>query len=151
MVSRSLGNGGFSWVKARPERKGRSTSQMSWKVDDLTITVTKADASRASLQLSGVLDDSSAPALLAGLHEQLEAGRRFVRLDLSALTEVDAAGFAAVVLAHFEFLEQRGTLIIADASAAARDLLHQLELDSILLVVAPLAAARSEWDSRRIA
>ncbi|MDP9094225.1 MAG: STAS domain-containing protein [Actinomycetota bacterium] len=107
-----------------------------WDGFGLTITVTKADRSRASLRLAGDLDIASARMLTACLETQLADGRRFIRMDFSGLAFVDSAGLDAVLEAHDAFLRDRGTLILVGIRGTTKRVVHLLHLDSVLLIAA---------------
>jgi anti-anti-sigma factor len=107
-----------------------------WDGFGLTLTVTKADAARASLRLAGDLDIASARLLTACLETQLAHGRRFIRMDFSGLAFVDSAGLDAVVAAHHAFLRKRGTLILIGVRGTTRRVVQLLCLDQVLLIAA---------------
>jgi anti-sigma B factor antagonist len=107
-----------------------------WAGFGLTVTVTKCDATRASLRLAGELDAASAPLLGACLEYHLEMGRQFVRVDLSGLAFVDTSGLEVLTEAHHAYSARRGTLILTGLNARARRLVHIVALDSVLLIAA---------------
>jgi anti-anti-sigma regulatory factor len=49
---------------------------------------------------SGILDASTAPALVCVVEGHLSSGRRFLRLNVSRLRVGDAEGLGALVEAH---------------------------------------------------
>ena len=100
----------------------------------LTVTVIDSDRTRATLRLSGELDLASAAALQGCLDGQLAEGHTHVRVDLSALTFVDATGLSVLVEAHQRLLEARGALIITAMSARCRRLIEMVGLDHTLLI-----------------
>ncbi|MGI9006796.1 MAG: STAS domain-containing protein [Streptosporangiaceae bacterium] len=64
---------------------------------------------------------------------QRRAGRRYPRLDLSAVTFCDAAGLGLLMAAHHRFLAERGTLTLIEAPARIARLLQITALDRVLL------------------
>jgi anti-anti-sigma factor len=107
-----------------------------WAGFGLTVTVTKCDATRASLRLAGELDAASAPLLGACLEYHLNTGRHFLRADLSGLAFVDTSGLDVLTEAHQAFSARRGTFILTGVNARTRQLVHLVGLDSVLLIAA---------------
>ncbi|PZS19564.1 MAG: hypothetical protein DLM57_03900 [Pseudonocardiales bacterium] len=112
-----------------------------WAGFGLTVTVTKCDATRASLRLAGELDAASAPLLAACLEHHLDTGHRFVRANFAGLGFIDTAGLESVSDAHQAFLDRRGTLILTGLNARTRRLVHIVGLDTVLLIAADIDAA----------
>lgn len=102
--------------------------------DTFEVTTVRTDANRAAVQAQGEMDLANADLLTEVLGSHLAAGRRFVRLDLSRLAFVDCAGLRVLVLAHNQFLTQRGTLILTGVGARIAHLLHTTHLDEALFV-----------------
>jgi anti-sigma B factor antagonist len=113
-----------------------AVSGQCWSGFGLTLTVTKSDALRANVRLAGDLDLASARLLTAALEHEIDSGRRYLRLDLSGLAFLDTAGIAALVAAHWMFLEKRGTLILLGLTRTARRLVELTGTDRVLLVAA---------------
>jgi anti-anti-sigma factor len=110
-----------------------------WDGFGLTITISKRDALRASADLLGDIDLASAPILQACLQCEVAEGRRYLQLDLSAVTFVDCAGLNVILAAHHDLLARRGTLILTGASARARRLVRLAQLDRVLFIAAEIA------------
>jgi anti-sigma B factor antagonist len=110
-----------------------------WAGLGLTVTVTKCDATRASLRLAGELDAASAPLVGACLEYHLDMGRQFVRADLSGLAFVDTAGLEVLTEAHQTYANRRGTLILTGLNARTRRLVRIVGLDAVLLIAADTA------------
>lgn len=100
----------------------------------LEVTVVRVDATRAVLQAYGVLDVAAAERLSTVVLDQLAAGRRFVRLDVSGLRTSDRAALMTVVRVHRTFLDARGTLILTGVGPQLAQLLRRTDLDRTLLV-----------------
>ena len=72
----------------------------------------QTDATRAVVALQGEMDLANAGLLVGVLANQLEVGRRYVRLDVSGLEFVDACGLSAILEAHNAFLAAHGNLVL---------------------------------------
>jgi anti-sigma B factor antagonist len=112
-----------------------------WTGGGLSITLTKFDALRANLRLVGELDLASADVLSTAMDDQLAAGRRYVRLDISRLEFLDTAGVAVLTDVHSAFRQVRGTVILTGATPRTRRLLRLVAVDQVLLVAAEHAEA----------
>ncbi|MEU4775422.1 STAS domain-containing protein [Micromonospora sp. NPDC023644] len=66
----------------------------------LTIEVTRLDAGRARLRLSGELDFDTAPELVAAAAELRRDGYQELLFDLSAVSLCDSSGLSAFLTAH---------------------------------------------------
>ncbi|MBQ1073171.1 STAS domain-containing protein [Micromonospora sp. C31] len=66
----------------------------------LTIEVTRLDAGRARLRLSGELDFDTAPELVAATAELRRDGYQELLFDLGAVSLCDSSGLSALVTAH---------------------------------------------------
>lgn len=89
---------------------------------------------RATIALRGELDFATAPTLTAELTDCLSRGYRLVQLDLSGVSFLDCAALGALVSAHRQYLEARGTLILAGVAGRVARLLTLAELDTVLLI-----------------
>jgi anti-anti-sigma factor len=116
--------------------------------DDLTITTSNSDTFRSQLCVVGDLDDATCGLLGAVLEQQLAAGRRYVRVDVSGVPFIDTAGVAVLVEMHRAFLARRGTMIILGAGPRIRRVLALLELDGVLLLAADLTPFPSALSGR---
>lgn len=105
----------------------------------MSVATVRRDRQRALVRVVGELDLSTAAPLWAVLHSHLAAGRRFVRLDLSAVTFLDATALGGLTVAHQEALERRGTLVITGAHSVVARLLTLTGLDTVLFVGGPRA------------
>jgi anti-anti-sigma factor len=100
----------------------------------MEIVVVTIAPTQATVQLQGDLDYATAGLVADALHEQLIAGHRFVRLDLSRLTFLDCAGLHVLVLAHNQFLSANGTLVLTGIGRRVARLLSITHLDEALFV-----------------
>lgn len=98
-----------------------------------------ADATRASVRVTGELSPGCVVLLGEVLDGHLRAGRRFARLNLSGVHTIDATAGAVLLGAHRAFLERRGTLILTGVGAVVRAALAADGLLDDLLVVPPTA------------
>jgi anti-anti-sigma regulatory factor len=98
-----------------------------------------ADASRAAVRVTGDLTAGFAGLLAEVIDGHLRAGRRFVRLNVSAVHVVDGAAIAELHRAHRAFLERRGTLILTGVGPVVHAALALTGLLEDLLVLPPTA------------
>jgi anti-anti-sigma regulatory factor len=125
-------------------RRGRSAAYGSAR-SELNLAVRYQDATHSILTAGGMLTGATADVLTTALKHQLESGHRYVHLDLSTLLGCDRDGVLAIVQAHHAFLAADGTLVLAEASTALRQLLHVLGVDTVLF----LARTRRAQADRR--
>jgi anti-anti-sigma factor len=98
-----------------------------------SLTTISQDTSRALVRVVGEWDLANADVLAALLDEHDRAGRRFVRLDVSAVTFLDCACLEVLVAAHRRRLAARGTLVLTGVPARLARLLRLAGLDDELL------------------
>src|SRR5689334_20450505 len=67
-----------------------------------------ADATRASVRVTGELTAGSAVLLAEVIDGHLRAGRRYVRFNVSGVQTIDRAVVAELHRAHRAFLQRRG-------------------------------------------
>lgn len=120
----------------------RSTDERDPAGEFVSIETVRLDDRRAHVKVRGDLDVSTAAALWAVLQSHLTAGRRFLRLDLSAVDFLDAAAVTAIVEVHHEALYRRGTLVVAGVNACVARVLSLTGVDQTLFIAGP----RSEAD-----
>lgn len=101
----------------------------------------KFDATRASLGATGVLNSGTAGVLAAVVNEHIVAHRRYLRIDLSAVTSVDDAAVAVLAEIHSRLLAERGTLILTGVDSWLELVLARSDRE--FLVIAPTAADRT--------
>jgi anti-anti-sigma factor len=111
-----------------------SAQSRTWAGYGLTISVTLHDVLQTALFVSGDLDIASAPLLSACLENQLDTGRRYGRIDLSALAFIDSTGAAAVLGAHCAFRARHGLLILTGVTPQAARVLRLLGVDAELMI-----------------
>jgi anti-anti-sigma factor len=68
------------------------------------------------------------------LDDHLQAGRRTLRLDMSAVTFLDSTALSALLEFHHRCLGLHGTLLLTRASDPVRRLFRLTRLDGVLLV-----------------
>jgi anti-anti-sigma factor len=98
-----------------------------------SFTVVRVDPSRASLAASGELDLAAVQHLAALMAVQEDVGRRFIRLDLSAVTFMDCSCLGVLLEVHLRLQEQGGQLILTDISSQVARLLATTDPTSTLL------------------
>jgi anti-anti-sigma regulatory factor len=98
-----------------------------------------ADASRASMRVTGDLTAGCAGLLGEVIDGHLRAGRRFVRLNVGGVQVIDRAVVAELHRAHRAFLERRGTLILTGVGPVVQAALAGTGLLKDLLVLPPSA------------
>jgi anti-anti-sigma factor len=123
--------------------RSRIFHHVRWDGHGLTVSVAAALGSRATLRLTGELDLASAAAFAACIDGQLAEGRQHLKLDLSGLDFIDATGLAAVVKAHHQLLDARGSLVIEAMSRRCRRLVEMVGLDHTLLIADQAAGIKS--------
>jgi anti-sigma B factor antagonist len=103
----------------------------------LEVRVRATEASRATVELHGEMDLATADLLIAVVDSQHAAGRRFVRLDLSRLEFLDAAGLRGLLNAHNRLLTAHGMLTLTGVGPRIARLLHITHLDQTLYIADP--------------
>jgi anti-sigma B factor antagonist len=81
----------------------------------------------------GEWDLANAEALAEMLEEHEKAGRRFVRLDVSAVSFLDCTCLDVLVTAHRRLLAARGTLVLTGVTPRLTRLLSLARLDRVML------------------
>jgi anti-anti-sigma factor len=100
----------------------------------MSVETIRFDRQRALVQVSGDLDLTTTAPLWAVLRGHLAAGRRFVRLDLSGVTFLDASALNGIARAHQDLLARRGTLVITDAGPFVARVLRLAGLHDLLFL-----------------
>jgi anti-anti-sigma factor len=102
---------------------------------NLGVVTINSDENRADVLVTGDLDDASAVVLQTVIDSHLQAGRRYLRLNVGAVTSVDEAGAAVLADAHARSFAGRGTLILIDVSPSLRTVLADHGLERHLLIL----------------
>lgn len=105
----------------------------------MSVQTVRFDDTRALIKVIGELDLSTAAPLWAVLQSHLAAGRRFLRLDLSGVTFLDATVLSGITRTHKELLSRRGTLVITGVRALVSRVLRMTGMDQVLFVSGPRA------------
>lgn len=100
----------------------------------MSVETVRFDRARAVIKVIGELDLHTAAPLWAVLESHLAAGRRFLRLDLSGVTFLDATALTGITSVHKELLGRRGTLVITGVRALVSRVLRLTGLDEVLFV-----------------
>lgn len=103
----------------------------------LSVETVRYDERRAAVSVYGDLDVSTAAALWSVLQSHLTAGRRYLRVDLSAVKFIDAAAVTAIVEVHHEALYRRGRLVLAGVTAAVAKVLSLTGVEDTLFIAGP--------------
>ncbi len=93
----------------------------------------------ATIEVCGEVDLRTAGRLTEVLAEQLRAARRYVRLDLSAVTFFGTVGLRVLIQAHHAYLAEHGALTLIGIGPPITRLLEITGLDRELLICPPLA------------
>jgi anti-anti-sigma factor len=109
----------------------------------LSIETVRFDDRRATVSVHGDLDVSTAAALWSLLQSHLTAGRRYLRVDLSAVTFIDAAAVTAILEVHHEALYRRGTLVLTGVTPAIAKVLALAGVDQTLFLAGSSAIPRA--------
>jgi anti-anti-sigma factor len=115
----------------------RSPRDVSVMGDDVSVSTVRFDEQRAAVAVHGDLDVSTAAELWAVLQGHLAAGRRYLRVDLSAVRFIDAAAVTAIVEVHHEALYRRGTLVLVGVTDPIAKVLALTGVAETLFVAAP--------------
>lgn len=105
----------------------------------MSVETVHFDANRALVKVEGELDMSTSAPLWALLESHLSAGRRFLRLDMSGVTFLDASALTGIASAHQDLLTNRGTLVITGVRSLVARILRLTGLDEVLFVSGPRA------------
>jgi anti-anti-sigma factor len=105
----------------------------------MSVDTAHCDARRASIKVSGELDIATVAPLWVALDAHLSAGRRYLRLDLSEVTFLDASTLGAIAHFHHRALDRRGTLVLTGARPPVTRMLRLTGLDDVLFVGGPRA------------
>ena len=100
----------------------------------MSVETVRFDRLRAHVRAEGDIDISTAAPLWAVLDGHLAAGRRFLRLDVSGVTFLDASALSGVTQAHRDALARRGTLVLTGVHAHIEKLLHLTGLADVLFI-----------------
>jgi len=103
----------------------------------MSVETVHFDRTRAIIRVTGDLDRATAAPLWAVLQGHISAGRRFLRVDLSGVTFLDAAALSALTRTHQELLTTRGTLIITGVRSVVARVLRRTGLDEVLFIGGP--------------
>lgn len=98
------------------------------------LTVADLDLFRATIRAAGELDLAARDPLVDLLEQQLVAGRRVIRLDLSEVTFLDCSCVGVLVAAHRRCLELQGLLVLADIDASVTRILRLTGLEDSLFI-----------------
>jgi anti-anti-sigma factor len=105
----------------------------------MSVETVRLDPTRALVRAVGELDLGTAAPLWAVLQGHLAAGRRFLRLDLSGVTFLDATALSGITAVHRDLLAQRGTLVITGVRPLVARVLRMTGLDDVLFIGGPRA------------
>jgi anti-anti-sigma factor len=117
-----------------------------------SLTTLRQDRTRTLIRAVGEWDLAGADELAHALDAHERAGRRFIRLDVSAVTFLDCACLEVLVAAHARLLAARGTLVLTGVTPGIARLLSLARLDRVLLTTSlsdvDVPAGRSAVASR---
>jgi anti-anti-sigma factor len=105
----------------------------------ISVETARCDRLRALVKVTGELDLRTAAPLWAVLQGHVNSGRRFLRLDVSGVTFLDATALTGITAIHRELLHRRGTLVITGVRSLVARVLRVTGLDSVLFVSGPRA------------
>jgi anti-anti-sigma factor len=100
----------------------------------LCVRTVGCDDWRAALQLRGELDLANVDQLRSELTRHLDAGRRVLRIDASAVSFIDSTALGALLWASQRCQAERGSLILTGLPARIQRVLTVSGLDQVLLV-----------------
>ena len=103
----------------------------------VAVETVRFDRLRALVKVTGELDLATAAPLWAVLQGHVAAGRRFLRLDMSGVTFLDATALSGITRAHQDLLVRRGTLVITGVRVLVSRVLRLTGLDEVLFIGGP--------------
>jgi anti-sigma B factor antagonist len=107
---------------------------------DMSVETIRFDRVGADIIVTGELDLGTSPPLWAVLQSHLAAGRRFLRLDLSGVTFLDATVLSGITRAHQDALGQRGNIVLTGVAGRVARVFGLVGLDDVLFIRATPAA-----------
>jgi anti-sigma B factor antagonist len=125
------------------KQQNRTGHDHTGQHEEAPIRTVAADAARACVRLRGEIDALLAPAVSDVLEEHLVRGRRYLRLELSAVTFLDTTALSAILAMHHRVLAARGTLILTGVRNPVSRLIEITQLDQVLFIGGP----RSDLDA----
>ena len=102
-----------------------------------SLTTSRCDRTHALIRAVGEWDLANAHVLAEVLEEHEKAGRRFLRLDVSAVSFVDCTCLDVLVTAHRRMQAARGALVLTGVTPRLMRLLTVARLDRVLLTMSP--------------
>jgi len=105
----------------------------------ISVETTRCDRLRALIKVTGELDLRTAAPLWAVLQGHVNSGRRFLRLDVSGVTFLDATALTGITSVHRDLLGRRGTLVITGVRTLVSRVFRVTGLDEVLFVSGPRA------------
>lgn len=135
-------------VPRSPARFAARSADRSAEFEDaaeprISVETARCDRLRALIKVTGELDLRTAAPLWAVLQGHVNSGRRFLRLDVSGVTFLDATALTGITTVHRDLLGRRGTLVITGVRTLVARVLRVTGLDEVLFVSGP----RAEDDS----
>jgi anti-anti-sigma factor len=107
---------------------------ISFKNPPMAVETVYFDSLRANVKVVGELDLGTAAPLWAVLQGHVTSGRRFLRLDLSQVSFIDATVLSGIVGVHQELLARRGTLVLVGVRVGVARVLRLTGMDEVLFV-----------------
>ncbi len=105
----------------------------------MSVETVGLDQDRAQVKVTGDLDMATSAPLWAVLTGHLAAGRKYLRLDLSEVSFLDASALSGIARAHRDALTLRGTLVLTGVHPRIARVLQLTGLDDVLFVSGPRA------------
>jgi anti-sigma B factor antagonist len=119
--------------RIHPASRTRSTTTAIPTNSRGSLTTLRQDRTTALVRAVGEWDLANAHLLAEQLEEHETAGRRFVRLDVSAVSFLDCTCLEVLVAAHRRLLAARGTLVLTGVTPRLTRLIGLARLDEVLL------------------
>jgi anti-sigma B factor antagonist len=131
--------------RIQPTNSTRTTTGAS-------LSTLRQNRTHALIRAVGEWDLANAHALGELLEQHHKAGRRFVRLDVSAVSFLDCTCLGVLVTAHQRLRAARGRLVLTGVTPRTRRLLRLAGLDRALITTSPKQPRRPiQPPSRRLA
>ena len=135
--------GGHKEFRMLPRLHPTRTTTMNLTSARASLTTLGHDRSGALIRAVGEWDLANAHLLAEQLEAHENAGYRFVRLDLSAVSFLDCTCLEVLVAAHHRLVAAHRTLVLTGVTPRLTRLLNLAGLDQVLL-----STALSDLDAR---
>jgi len=114
---------------------------------DLDVSLDYRDATRAVMTASGVLSTVTADVLAKVFKHRLQAGHRYLHLNVAGLVSCDQDGAKALVDAHHAFIAADGALVLVGVRPTLRNMLRLAGVDTVLFLARDRRISGHRWSA----